>query len=214
MKTLRKRNSRIREQASRIWKAVFPFEAEQQEAERKTQAKISLLRQRVEGRSNHSLDYFQSLANNFFDRRMKAFGWHHAQRTVKPFTTLEKDLHLNLWLRGELNTAKRWLSGEVTRLTSKRHKDRTECELLRVRLVQLQQVRDALIDYNYVHVLLKNVKRRRYQGSTIHKRRKTRERNVQRKNEIATALHQSRLAIGKRSDPPILRRPGESGWEA
>ncbi|MDR4470387.1 MAG: hypothetical protein MRJ68_19170 [Nitrospira sp.] len=214
MRTLRKLHSKTRQLALQAWKAVFPFEAEDRETARKVRRKVALLKKRMEGRTNHSLDYFEALADSFFDRRVKTFGWAPAQRTIAPFTTLDRDPHLNLWFRGELNLAKRWLSAEITRLATKRHKKHAECELLRVRLVQRQQVQDALIDYAYVHALLKNVKRRRCQGSTIQKRSRTRERNLQRKNEIAIALHQSRLAIGKKPYPPIIRKPGESGAEA
>lgn len=214
---MRKRHRQTKALAAKVWEAVFPSQAwvnrEEREQALHTRAKAKQLRSRVEARTNHDLDYFDNRADKFFDRRIKTFGWNHPEPSIRHITTLGKDLHLELWLRGELNAARRWLSGEITRLITKRKKSPEECNLLKVRQAQLQQVRDALIDYRYLHERLKNVKRRRFQGSTILKRRQTRERNAKRKGEIQTALYRSRLAIGKEAEPPIIRRPGESAYE-
>jgi hypothetical protein len=187
--------------ATKIWRAVFSKEAkdiEETEALRNEEKdRLKKRQEKISKRSNHSLKFFDKLADTFHDKRIGEFGWNRTAPDIKTITDPERDLHLNLWTRGELNTAKRWLSGEITALIRRRRKSQEQCRLLRVRQVQLVQIQDAMIDYRYVHERLKKVRRRVFRGSDILKRRKARRLRQLRKADIKAALERSKEALKK-----------------
>ena len=192
---------RTKHLAAKIWTAVFPQEAKAiEEAEglrREEKDRLRKRQEKISKRSNHTLKFFDKLADTFHDKRIGEFGWNRTAPDIKTITDPERDLHLNLWTRGELNTAKRWLSGEITSLIRKRKKSEEECRLLSVRKVQLVSIQDAMIDYRYVHERLKKVRRRVFRGSEILKRQKARRLRQVRKADIKAALERSKEVLKK-----------------
>ncbi|MDK2745535.1 MAG: hypothetical protein NDI90_21745 [Nitrospira sp. BO4] len=186
---------------TKIWTAVFPDEAraaeETQVLQEKEKVRRRKFQEKLSNRSNHSLKFFDQLADTFHDKRIGEFGWNRTAPDIKTITDPERDLHLNLWTRGELNTAKRWLYGAITSLIRKRRKSEKECSLLRVRKVQLVYIQDAMIDYQYVHQRLKKVRRRVYRGSEILKKQKARRLRQVRKADIKAALERSKAELKK-----------------
>jgi hypothetical protein len=195
------RKHRTKLLATKLWTAVFPDEAKATEEadalQHEAKDQRRKFQEKIFKRSNHSLEFFDKLADTFHDKRIGKFGWNRTAPDIKTITDSQQDLHLNLWTRGELNTAKRWLSGEITRLTRTRRKSPNECELLQTRKVQLIHIQDAMIDYQYVHERLKKVRRRVFRGSEILKRQKERRLRQVRKADIKAALDRSREALKK-----------------